>query len=64
MNISIAASLPSNKAETLLAEIRKLAPAIGARVTEIEARRLPACLRPATELRNRKAVPGTEFLLA
>jgi len=39
MNISIAASLPSDMAETPLAEIRKLAPAIGARATEIEARR-------------------------
>jgi indole-3-acetate monooxygenase len=42
MNISIGESLVSDQAESLLAEIRKLAPAIRARVPEIEAgRRLP-----------------------
>src|SRR5258708_22000047 len=42
MNISIGGSLVSDKAEPLLAEIRELAPAISARVAEIEAgRRLP-----------------------
>jgi alkylation response protein AidB-like acyl-CoA dehydrogenase len=42
MNISIDTSLMSDKAEPLLAAIRELAPAIRARVAEIEAgRRLP-----------------------
>jgi alkylation response protein AidB-like acyl-CoA dehydrogenase len=42
MNISIDTSLVSDEAEPLLAAIRELAPAINARVAEIEAgRRLP-----------------------
>src|SRR5258708_5308983 len=42
MNISIGSSLVSDKAAPLLAEIHEMAPAISARVAEIEAgRRLP-----------------------
>jgi hypothetical protein len=59
MNISIDTSLVSDEAEPLLAAIRELAPAINARVAEIEAgRRLPLDLVPrqAEQPRRPRAV--------